>query len=102
MFIDIDSIWKASDGRLLRVVTNVGGRIGVRNLTTNRLSYIQRRYFENQKADGGWRLERYSAPLIESAPAVGAVDTSATDPGTPSTRASDSNHPTSPRDEQDV
>jgi hypothetical protein len=64
--ININSIWKASDGRLLRVVTTVGRRIGVRNVKTRRLSYIQRRYFEDERAGVGWWLEPVSAPLLDS------------------------------------
>lgn len=71
---DLDSIWKASDGRLLRVVTNEGGKIGVRNVETNRLSYMHRRYFENREAAVSWWLEPHTTPLLESATKVAAVD----------------------------
>jgi hypothetical protein len=74
--IEIDSVWKASDGRLLRVVSIEVRRIGVRNTETGRLSYMQRRYFENDRAGVGWWLEPASSPLLESATTPDAVDPS--------------------------
>jgi hypothetical protein len=59
------SVWKASDGRLLRVVSLEPRRIGVRNMATNRLSYMQRRYFEQANAGIGWWLEPHSVPLLD-------------------------------------
>lgn len=52
---EIGSLWKASDGRYLRVVTVEANRVGVRNTLTNRLSYVQPRYF-NGASDGNWSL----------------------------------------------
>ena len=62
--VELASIWKASDGRFLRVVSLEPQRIGVRNVATNRLSYMQRRYFENERAGVGWWLEPQSRPLL--------------------------------------
>ena len=69
--LTVGSVWKASDGRLVRIVAiadQVGGKIAVRNCETNRLSYMQRRYFENENAGVGWWLEPHTTPLFTGAP----------------------------------
>lgn len=61
-------LWRAPDGRLLRVVSLEDRRIGVRNAETDRLTYMQRLYFDPSQR---WHLTRVTT---EGQPADAPVE----------------------------
>jgi hypothetical protein len=67
----VGQIWKASDGRRLRIVSVEPnrGRVGCRNVESNRLSYIRLMFFRGAK-EGKWSIalesQAASPPVPES------------------------------------